>query len=224
MRYLELALFAEGPTDDRFLSLVLRRTTEDLCRKCASSSVEVGEVLLLRSPNKNLDLANKILEAARKAEGAYNILFIHTDGAGDPDSAYAQRVKPAKERIATELARQDKRTVGVVPVREMEAWTLVDGDALRGAFGTELDDSALGIPENAREVERILDPKQALNDAYNRVLGNSRRRKGKVEQFFDAIGERVQLDRLRQVSAFQRLEQDLSNALGELGYLRQKTQ
>ncbi|WP_158516729.1 hypothetical protein [Scytonema hofmannii] len=49
--------------------------------------------------------------------------------------------------------------MGVVPIREMEAWALVDGDALRGAFGTVLDDSALGISTRLREVEGIFEPK-----------------------------------------------------------------
>ncbi len=223
MPYLALALFAEGPTDYRFLSPILRRIAEDLCLRRARFTVEVGEVVLqLYAPAKyrEADLGTKILEAAREAHGAYNILFIHTDGAGNPDSAYAQRVQPAADRIAKELARQQERTVGVVPVREMEAWTLVDGDALREAFGTVLDDSALGIPEKCREVERILDPKQDLNQVYRQVIGSSRRRRGKVEEYLAAIGERVQLSRLREVPAFQRFEQDLSSALVELGYLQ----
>jgi hypothetical protein len=35
MRYLGLAIFAEGPTDYRFLPPVLRRATEDLCLRLA---------------------------------------------------------------------------------------------------------------------------------------------------------------------------------------------
>lgn len=221
MRYLGLALFAEGPTDYRFLPPVLRRATEVLCLRGARSTVEVGEVLGLYAPDdyRNADLATQILEAAREADGAYNILFIHTDGAGDPAAAYDERVKPALKRIAAELARQQERTVGVVPVREMEAWTLVDGDALRGAFGTVLDDSTLGIPTRTREVEGIFDPKQALEQAYSRVVGGRLRGKRKVADFFDAIGERVRLERLREVPAYQRFEQELRIALLELGYL-----
>ena len=224
MRYLGLALFAEGPTDYRFLPPVLRRATEELCLRSARQSVEVGDILGLYAPNnyRNADLATQILAAAREAEGAYNILFVHTDGAGNPATAADERIKPVRERIAAELARQEW-TVGVVPVREMEAWTLVDGDALRGAFGTVLDDSALGLPTRAREVESILDPKQALEQAYSRVIGGRRRGRRKAADFFDAIGERVRLDRLREVPAYQRFEQELRRALLELGYLSQET-
>ncbi len=224
MRYLGLALFAEGPTDYRFLPPVLRRTTQELCSMEGRTTVAIGEEVLklnLYVPQKyrDADLATQILEAAKAANGAYNILFIHTDGAGNLEVAYNQRVQPAKERIVAELSSYLKRTVGVVPVREMEAWTLVDGDALRGAFGTVLDDEALGIPSRVREVEGILDPKQTLNQAYAKVVGAKRRRRRTAADFFDAIGERVQLTRLRQVPAFGRFEQELRTALVELNYL-----
>lgn len=222
MRYLGLALFAEGPTDYRFFPPVLRRATEELCLRLARSSIEVGEVLGLFTPEdyRDADLATQILEAAREAEGAFNILFIHTDGAGNPDAAYNERVLPAKERIAAELTREQERTVGVVPVREMEAWALADGDALRGAFGTVLDDLALGIPIRPREVEGIFDPKVVVEQAYRNVVGDKRRGKRKVADFFDAIGERVRLERLREVPAYQRFELELLTALVELGYVR----
>jgi hypothetical protein len=220
MRYLGLALFAEGPTDYRFLPPVLRRATEDLCLRLARSTIEVGEVLALYAPNdyRDAELATQILEAAREANGAFNILFVHTDGASDSVGAYKQRVKPAAQRIAVELGGQ-QRTVGVVPVREMEAWTLADGDALRGAFGTVLDNTGLGIPTKAREVEGLFDPKQILEQAYTKVIGGKRRGRRKAADFFDAIGERVRLERLREVPAYHSFEEELHLALVELGYL-----
>ena len=224
MRYLGLALFAEGITDHHFLAPILRRLTTDLCMQLANDMVEIGEILELHSPARyrDRDRETRILEAARAARGAYAVLFIHTDGAGDPDSARRERVEPAAQRIANELAQQE-RTVAVVPVRETEAWSLVDGDALRGAFGTVLDDSRLGVPVRPREVERIPDPKQTLKQAFIRVIGTRRLKKKKVEAFLDVIGERVQLGRLREVPAFQHLEQDLRAALLDLGYFRQET-
>lgn len=183
----------------------------------------MGEVLPLYSPEKyrKADLETQILEAAREAQGAFDILFIHTDGGGDATAAYAERIQRASEQIAVEIQPPQQRTVGVVPVREMEAWTLVDGDALRHAFGTVLNDSALGIPAKVRDVEKILDPKQTLNLVYRQVMGSRRRKSSKkVEEFFEAIAERVQLSCLRQVPAFQRFEQQLSDVLGELGYLK----
>ena len=81
MRYLGLALFAEGSTDHRFLSPILSRLTEDLCLQHSHDVVEIGAILELHSPPKfwERDRATRIAEAAREARGAFNILFIHTD-------------------------------------------------------------------------------------------------------------------------------------------------
>ena len=46
MRYLGLALFAEGATDHAFLRPVLRRLCADLCLEFAEQPVEIGEVLM----------------------------------------------------------------------------------------------------------------------------------------------------------------------------------
>jgi len=219
MRSLGLALFAEGPSDYRFLSPVLRRLTEDVCSHHARYEVDVGSVLDLRAPTvAHRDLETKILEAAREASGAFDVLFIHQDGGGDPQADRAQRVEPASRLIEDELSGRHHRTVGVVPVREMEAWTLVDGDALRGAFGANLSDTALGLPGRAAEVERILDPKENLERSFAMVVGVRRRRRT-PEHFLEVIGEQVKLGSLRQVPAFRSVEQDLQSALMDLGYL-----
>jgi len=78
MRYLGLALFAEGSTDYRFLPPVLRRATEDLCLRDARSTVEVGEVLGLYTPDdyRDTDLATQILEAAFLPIGRVTFLCI----------------------------------------------------------------------------------------------------------------------------------------------------
>src|SRR5436309_6511041 len=147
MRYLGLALYAEGPTDYRFLPSILLRLTNDLCLRGASEVVEVSDVQALDTPeeHREADRATRILEAARSVRGAFSILFVHADGGGDPEAAFQERVEPAARRIH-ENTKGGERVVAVVPVRETEAWALTDGDALRGAFGSTLADSTFGLP------------------------------------------------------------------------------
>lgn len=109
--------------------------------------------------------------------------------------------------------------VAVVPVREIEAWTLVDGEALRGAFGTTLDDQALRIAQRPRDVESILDPKLEIEAVFRKLTSSSQRRRARVADFYDRIGERVDLGRLEQVPAFKELEKSLRQALLKLGIL-----
>jgi hypothetical protein len=73
MRYLGLALFAEGPTDYRFLPPVLRRATEDLCLRLARSTIEVQEVLGLYAPNDYRDCV-EINSSYRKRQ---SVNFMH---------------------------------------------------------------------------------------------------------------------------------------------------
>lgn len=127
---------------------------------------------------------------------------------------------PAVQLIRRDEELTNTRGVAVVPARVTEAWALADGDALRGAFGTTLDDEGLGIPDRPQEVERIADPKQALDHALGEAVGGSRRRRHQVSTYLNAIGERVGLARLRSVPAYRRFEGDLRAALRQLGYIR----
>ncbi len=219
MSYLGLALVAEGPTDYRFLSPVLYRLTEDLCLSFGATTIEVGPVTALEpDPRTGADRTTQIVEAARAAAGSYHLLFMHTDGDGDHEAALRERFEPWCRGLES-LDRMDERSVAVVPVREMEAWALCDGDALRGAFGSTLNDERLGLPPRPAEVERARDPKRLLQSAYERVF-RPRRPRRSVAATLEAIAERVRLERLRLVPAFARLEADLRSALEELRYLR----
>ena len=212
MRYLGLALFAEGPTDHRFLRPVLRRLTEDIF---LPEPVEIGEVLELHSlvPAHDARREERIFTAARAALGAWDVLFVHADGGGNPSVAKAEQISPALERIATDLEGM-REAVAVVPVRETEAWALCDPNALRWAIGIRISAEDLAFTGS---VESIADPKATLQDIGERVAGRrgARRTLGS-EHFLRRLGEYVALDRLRGVPAFQQLETDLREALTQL--------
>ena len=223
MRYLGLALFAEGPTDHRFLHPLLHRLADELCLQAGQEIVEIGEVIELHSPaqTKKEDRETRILEAARAAWGAFHILFLHSDGGGDPVAAVQERVQPAATRITGEPESDRVRTVAVVPVRETEAWALADGDALRTSLGTVLDDQALGLPEKRHEIESITDPKQFLQQIYAKVIGKKARKK-RAANILNVLGERIGFHCLREMSAFTRFEEEFRKALEDLGFLRRR--
>lgn len=215
MVYLNLALYAEGRTDYQFLLPLLKRLTEQVCLAEVPVVIAVGDVLPLDDPPRfrGADRATRVLEAARSFWGGTCILFIHADGASDPRTKAAEQIEPGRRLIRSEL--RGGACVAVVPVRETEAWALVDGNALRDAFGTTLDDKSLQIVTRPREVEDIQDPKKRLEDAFRAVV--SQRRRSNVGDFYERIGERVALAPLRQLPAFIELENDLRRALRALG-------
>lgn len=222
MRYLGLALYAEGPTDYRFLRPILLRLCSDLCVRESRKLVEINDdVLALDHPRhfQSASREDRILEAARQARGAWSILFIHADAGNDAARARQQQVLPAIGRLGTEFS-ENELGVAVVPIRETEAWAVCDGDALRQVFGTSLNDEAMGIPGSANATENMGDPKQCLRRAFSLALPRSRRRKvPRVEQMLNALGEQISLDRLRKLSAFVALENELRQALRDAQFL-----
>lgn len=219
MAYLNLALYAEGPTDYRLLTPLLRRLTEDLCLREARAMVEVADIVGVDAPRKfhDEDRATRLLEAARGFWGGACIFFIHADGAGNRNTSIDEQVQPGVRRIRGEL--RGGACVAVVPVRETEAWALADGGALREAFGTTLDDGALRIPKKPRDVEGIDDPKRVLDEAFSAVITPSRRRRSKASDFFERIGERADLAVLELVPSFALMKEDLRRALQTLGLI-----
>lgn len=220
MKYLGLALYAEGPTDYYFLRPLLQRLCEDLCAREAVDPVEVSEVLGLDHPVEVTaePREQRILEAAKSARGAWRVLFVHADGANDPVRAYQAQVAPGLALLSQHFA-QDGIGVAVVPIRETEAWTIVDGDALRAAFGSSLTDDDLGVLM-PRAAEASIDPKTVLQTAFFATQPTGRRRKQGHAPYLQTLGEEISLARLRQIPAFSILEKDVIAALRELRILR----
>lgn len=217
MRYLGLALFAEGLSDHRFLSPLLRRLTEEQCRRHAREVVDVGSVVSLHSPAESTPgtRSERISRAARAAWPQWNVLFVHTDGATDSERARAERVAPAV-RALRDFTEEGGFVVGVVPVRETEAWILGDGEALRAALGVTFTDSQLGVPTPPSQVQGIADPKRAFKQACR--LG--RRSRGPDQSvYLRRLGETISLDRLLTIPAFRELARELRRTLTEIRLL-----
>lgn len=222
MRYLGLALYAEGPTDERFLGPLLLRLSVDICHRASRHRIEINDELLILTHSGKLGRASRedrIVDAARQAQGSWSILFVHADADGDAVRARRERTQPALDRLRQEFDARGQG-VAVIPVRETEAWALCDGDALRSCFGSTLDDRALGLPANAKAVERLADPKRCLDDVYAASRAGVRRRPHRsVHEMYGALGEQVALDRLRGLHAFAALETELTQVLAALHIL-----
>lgn len=220
MQYLGLALYAEGPTDYYFLRPLLQRLCEEICVADSPHRVEFSEVLELDHP-VSLDGApreQRILHAAIQAKGAWRILFVHADGAGNAERARNERTNPALELLRKKF-EYEGRGVAVVPIRELEAWILQDGDSLRAVFGTTLNDDELGLPSGHAAIEAMRYPKATLAAAFTATGPSGRRRRQGISPLLNALGEQVRLARLRQLPGFLALEVDLRRALKELQVL-----
>lgn len=218
MQYLGLALYAEGPTDYYFLRPLLQRLCEDICTREANSTVEVSEVLGLgdQEQGDKRPRGERIASSAQSARGAWKILFVHADGSNDPKRARDEQVDPGLALVRQHM--KDVAGVGVVPIRETEAWIIADGDALRSAFGTGLSDEMLGLP-TGQAVEGIRDPKKTLHATFVATHPSSRRLRHGISPYLNTLGEQVSLTSLRKVPSFCSLENELRNVLREFGVI-----
>ena len=221
MAYLGVALFAEGVTDHRFFAPLLVRVIEDIYYESGRGTLELGDVIVLQAGEgeRQLPREEQIAQAACRNAGAFHVLCVHADGGGNRRRAHDQQVSPGLIRALEELGN-GYAGVALIPVREMEAWTVVDGDALRRAFRTTLSDDALGVVQRPRDCEKIVDPKAVLDRAYAQTLPGSKRGTNTTAAgVLQLIGESVRLELLQQVPAFSAFRAELKAALHRLGYL-----
>lgn len=222
MRVFGAALYAEGPTDYRFLTPVLTNLCKDLLTRCGQEAIEIQDLLHLHAPSSAREARReiKVLQAVREASIQFDVLFIHSDGGGDPEAVLRDQIEPSRISLRTECPRWRGKTVPVIPVRETEAWAIADGEALRKVFGCSRSDPDLGLPSNSRAVERILDPKRTFHEACLAASPYLRRRNRHPAEYLEGIGEFLRLERLRSVPAFLRMGGVLKDVLRELGFLR----
>lgn len=149
---------ADGASD-----LPLARHLETLCR-FAGATVEVVE---LPSDLLPAGVGRKVedrLRAVLAADAEFDIVFVHRDSeSNDPSPRY-------KEVAEAAAATFDGPAIAVVPVRMTEAWLLLDEKAIRLVAGSPSGTAALDLPSR-KAVEKIADPKRALQDALTAASG-----------------------------------------------------
>lgn len=205
---LNFTLVADGPSD-RALIPILEWA---LGRRLGATPIE-GEYAdlaeLLPQPPKRLSL-----RIAKSIElYPCELLFVHRDAEGESFSKRRQEIQDAIGEIPAETYRP---WVGVVPVRMQEAWLLIDAEALQKAA----DGSGRWLPAlpPIKQLEKLPDPKQTLYDLMQKANGARGR---KLKKFKQELGRRRQriaeiiddFSPLRQLPAFQRLEQDIQHVL-----------
>ncbi len=204
--WVRAGLFAEGPTDYRFLLPLLDRLLADLLahhfpsRHALETSLGI-DAEIGAGPRR----ASRIADAIAQHWHACTLFVVHADGAGDPERERANNIVPGV-LAAQSWAQQSGQDAPVlvaacVPVRETEAWMLAD----LSLFKTLLRSAApAALPKDS---ERVLDPKRELE----RLLGHGRRLDP-----YDFFGKNVDLDALRRLPAFMRFEAELLAALRSL--------
>lgn len=212
MRYISLALFAEGQSDQEFLQRIIYRAVHEVASGLDGQAFEVQEAFVKGAAYQRGDTRQRRICTAFErlmASGAITLLFIHADADGDELIARNERILPASELLAKSLGDDlAYGIVGIVLVRMTEAWALADRDALAAEMGTSdpLEEFLGGAGPGA--VERLPDPKQVLARVLQTGQRSNRQRSGD-RPIPASLGDRISLACLRQVPAFRVFEREL---------------
>lgn len=206
MIYLRAGLYAEGPTDYAFLRPLLDRLMDELAASSYAGQYELGECLGIDAPAGTYeDRAERIAAAIHAHRDECTVLVVHSDGAGDPERARREQVAPGIDAARARCADRPVAAAACIPVREIEAWMLVDPDVFP-MVGRSTP------PICPAEPARETDPKATL-DHLLADSGVRRHRRG--SPVYALFGENVRLACLRRLQAFTSFERELVSAIEE---------
>jgi hypothetical protein len=155
----------------------------------------------------------EIIKQVSYAKNLYypcDIIFYHRDAEEVKPSAIAKR----KSEINNALPQEDN-VICIVPVAMMDAWLLLENEAIKKAAGNRLYKNNLKLPL-LQKIETIKDPKKLLHQALADASGLTGRRLSKfnVQSAVHLVAENIKtFEPLRQLQAFQIFENDLKQLI-----------
>jgi len=161
-------------------------------------------------------MVEKAAQEACTARDTFHLVFIHADTGGRAIEAYLQeRSLRYCEAMHALCDWPPLRCITISPRPETEAWILADPGAVTAALDYRGSHTAIGLPGDANEAERLSDPKAVLAAVVSKVRGRRRVYDGK--QIFPAIAQRQSLLTLRKARSFGAFEASLQAGLADLG-------
>ena len=164
-------------------------------------------------------LAGRLTDKVRyglESSGGVDLLFVHRD-AENPRNTNA-RYHEIQTAI-TEIGYCGP-CVAIVPVRMTEAWLLLDESAIRKIAGRPRDTMNLVLPR-PRDVERIADPKDRLDNILMQASGAQGRRLRKIQRELPRMRNQLLQDLelsgpLEQVPSWVRFRDDTMRVLADM--------
>jgi hypothetical protein len=219
VKRLELALYAEGSTDQLFLPPVIVRTAQYILAQRTQQEVIIEPIEAIEVHKRNLGRNECIVKAAQKAM-RYQALIVHSDADElSAENALRYRIQPGFE-LVKQQEQVCKNLLPIIPIQAIEAWMLADPELLRKEIGTHLSNRDLRIPERAIQVESIAKPKERLQEIIQRAYAEHTRRRRRVDlsRFYEPLGISISLERLRLVPSYKQFVTDLTATLEALNF------
>lgn len=204
MDFLRFTLIGEGTSDKNLIPILEWSLREQ--------GVEVAEGYFPRwdlLPKKPTTVAEKIIAGLSLYET--DLLFVHRDSDQADSCPRRKEIELAVSEVNA-LQAIKIPSVPVIPIRETEAWLLIEEKAIRIAAGNPNGKNDLKLP-SLKRIEKNSDPKKELH----RVLRTATEWSPQRLKRFDTEAAKAQVVNhisnfalLRKLSAFQDLEADLA--------------
>lgn len=178
MNPIRYTLLANG-SSDRCLRRVINWILDEIPALGEGVFVDqIADLRVLRTPPSAL--ADRMREAVRLYP--CEVLFVHRDAEGAPREDRLNEISRAAQDAGID------RYVAVVPVRMIEAWLLIDEDAIRTAAGNPNGTVTIDLPRT-NQLERLADPKRLLRELLQQACELTGRRR---DRFRRDLPERIQ--------------------------------
>lgn len=206
MRELNFTLIADGSSDATLLQII-KWSLDDLYPNLANSG-KFADYRPFRKPPKSI--SEKIKFAINYFP--FDILFIHRDA----ESITANIIKQRTEEVSKEINEDEKnRIVCVVPIKMMEAWLLINTEAIKKAAGNRNYNKEIILPP-INELEKEKQPKIKLQRILKEVSGLKGRnlQKFNVGKAIHLVAENIEdFSILRELEAYKHFERHLKLAV-----------
>lgn len=215
MKELNYLLITDG-SSDRALTFILNWAFHHHLPGYAVNAQWSDPGQLPGRPERSGDRLRWLIAQGMSLYSQADILFIHRDAENQPREQRITEIEDALEE--TNLASPPP--VCVIPVRMIEAWLLIDEDAIRYAADNPNGKVGLSLPRLSR-IEAISDPKEMLYDLLRTAseLRGRRRKKFRPHARVHRLAELIDdYSPLQSLPAFQCLEADLAHLIEEQGW------
>ncbi|MBC7688989.1 MAG: DUF4276 family protein [Aquabacterium sp.] len=215
-----LSFFGEGTTDTRFFINITGRLVE---RLLINENID-ATIQWQTIKNDGENTVAKIINAAKQSQHC-TTLILHSDTDNrTPLETINFKLKTAIDAIAISEEEICKNLTLVIPMTETEAWMLVDKELLRQEMNTILSNNTLGLVFPINRIEKIADPKQKLMDAiqiHHQSLTPKRRKYAvAINDLYELIGQKIELNKLENLSAYLAFKKNLIESLKIAGILK----
>jgi hypothetical protein len=214
MNMLVLGLYVEGPTDDRFLPVIIQRTAEQILLQHNRAEVIVLEPIIMKKHPNIAHRNESILRAALDAYG-FHALIVHADADGPSrNEAFRNRFESGYTLVQACTENVCKDLIPIIPVRMIEAWMLADRDQFIKALGIKTSQQELGLHPKAKQVESYHDPKAVIASVIQQTYPDKPQHWGRIRgQLYADLAPMIRLSQLNEVPAYQQFVSNLTVTL-----------